>query len=89
MVKRWTFRHKKKEIIVQRIEIMNKKEFLLSYIKKKNKGDTIRRAVLIGKIENEFNLYPGYSRQVVDEVLSKQLALGKIERYSRGVYKIK
>lgn len=68
---------------------MNKKEFLLSYIKKKNKGDTIRRAVLIGKIENEFNLYPGHSRQVVDEVLSKQLALGKIERYSRGVYKIK
>lgn len=68
---------------------MNKKEFLLSYIKKKNKGDMIRRAVLIGKIENEFNLYPGYSRQVVDEVLSKQLALGKIERYSRGVYKIK
>ena len=89
MVKRWTFRHKKKEIIVQRIEIMNKKELLLSYIKKKNKGDTIRRAVLIGKIENEFNLYPGYSRQIVDEVLSKQLALGKIERYSRGVYKIK
>ena len=68
---------------------MNKKEFLLSYIKKKNKGDTIRRAVLSGKIENEFNLYPGYSRQIVDEVLSKQLALGKIERYSRGVYKIK
>lgn len=68
---------------------MNKKEFLLSYIKKKNKDDTIRRTVLIGKIENEFNLYPGYSRQVVDEVLSKQLALGKIERYSRGVYKIK
>lgn len=68
---------------------MNKKEFLLSYIKKKKKGDTIRRTVLIGKIENEFNLYPGYSRQVVDEVLSKQLALGKIERYSRGVYKIK
>lgn len=68
---------------------MNKKEFLLSYIKKKSKGDTIRRTVLIGKIENEFNLYPGYSRQVVDEVLSKQLALGKIERYSRGVYKIK
>lgn len=68
---------------------MNKKELLLSYIKKKNKGDMIRRAVLIGKIENEFNLYPGYSRQVVDEVLSKQLALGKIERYSRGVYKIK
>ena len=47
---------------------MNKKELLLSYIKKKNKGDTIRRAVLIGKIENEFNLYPGYSRQIVDEV---------------------
>ena len=68
---------------------MNKKELLLSYIKKKNKGDMIRRAVLIGKIENEFNLYPGYSRQIVDEVLSKQLALGKIERYSRGVYKIK
>lgn len=68
---------------------MNKKELLLSYIKKKKKGDTIRRAVLIGKIENEFNLYPGYSRQIVDEVLSKQLALGKIERYSRGVYKIK
>lgn len=68
---------------------MNKKELLLSYIKKKNKGDTIRRAVFIGKIENEFNLYPGYSRQIVDEVLSKQLALGKIERYSRGVYKIK
>lgn len=68
---------------------MNKKEFLLSYIKKKNKDDMIRRAVLIGKIENEFNLYPGYSRQVVDEFLSKQLALGKIERYSRGVYKIK
>ena len=68
---------------------MNKKELLLSYIKKKKKGDTIRRTVLIGKIENEFNLYPGYSRQIVDEVLSKQLALGKIERYSRGVYKIK
>lgn len=65
---------------------MNKKEFLLSYIKKKNKGDTIRRTVLIGKIENEFNLYPGYSRQVVDEVLSKQLALGKIERYIQEVF---
>lgn len=68
---------------------MNKKEFLLSYIKKKSKGDTIRRTVLIGKIENEFNLHPRHSSQIVDEFLSKQLALGKIERYLRGVYKIK
>jgi hypothetical protein len=68
---------------------MNKKELLLSYIKKKNKGDTIRRAVLIGKLEQLLNIHPRYSRQIVDEVLSKQLALGKIERYSRGVYKIK
>lgn len=68
---------------------MNKKEFLLSYIKKKSIGDTIRRTILVSEIDNEFNLHPRHSRQVVDEFLSKQLALGKIERYSRGVYKVK
>lgn len=66
---------------------MNKKEFLSSFFKEK--GSTIRRTVLIGKIENEFNLHPRWSRSVVDDFLSKQVALGRIERYSRGVYKIK
>lgn len=66
---------------------MNKKEFLSSFLKEK--GSTIRRTVLIGKIENKFNLHPRLSRSIVDDFLSKQVALGRIERYSRGVYKIK
>lgn len=67
---------------------MNKKEFLSSFLSEK--GSTIRRTtVLIGKIENEFNLHPRWSRSIVDDFLSKQVALGRIERYSRGVYKIK
>ena len=67
---------------------MNKKELLLSYIKKKNKGDTIRRAVLIGKLEQLLNIHPRYSRSIIDAFLTKQVALGRIERYDRGVYKI-
>lgn len=66
---------------------MNKKEFLSSFLSEK--GSTIRRAVLIGKLEYKFNLHPSRSRSVVDDFLSKQVALGRIERYSRGVYKIK
>lgn len=66
---------------------MNKKEFLSSFLSEE--GNTIRRTVLIGKIENEFNLHPRWSRSIVDDFLSKQVALGRIERYSRGVYKIK
>lgn len=66
---------------------MNKKEFLSSFLKEK--GSTIRRTVLIGKLECKFNLHPRLSRSIVDNFLSKQVALGRIERYSRGVYKIK
>lgn len=66
---------------------MNKKEFLSSFLSEK--GSTIRRTVLIGKLECKFNLHPRLSRSIVDDFLSKQVALGRIERYSRGVYKIK
>lgn len=66
---------------------MDKKEFLSSLLKEK--GNTIRRTVLIGKLEYKFNLHPRWSRSIVDDSLSKQVALGRIERYSRGVYKIK
>lgn len=66
---------------------MNKKEFLSSFLSEK--GSTIRRTVLIGKLECKFNLHSRWSRSIVDDFLSKQVALGRIERYSRGVYKIK
>jgi hypothetical protein len=63
-------------------------EFIQSLLKDKKKGDTIRRAVLIGKLEQLLNIHPRYSRSIIDAFLTKQVALGRIERYDRGVYKI-
>lgn len=63
-------------------------EFIQSLLKDKKKGDTIRRAVLIGKLEQLLNIHPRYSRSTIDAFLTKQVALGRIERYDRGVYKI-
>ena len=64
---------------------MNKKEFLSSFLKEK--GSTIRRTVLIGKLECKFNLHPRWSRSIVDDFLSKQVALGRIERYQEEYIK--
>lgn len=70
------------------IKNMSNTELVESLLKDKKKGDTIRRTVLIGKLEQLLNIHPRYSRSIIDAFLTKQVALGRIERYDRGVYKI-
>lgn len=67
---------------------MTNNEFIQSILKDKKKGDTIRRTVLIGKLEQLLNVHPRCSRSIIDTFLTKQVALGRIERCNRGVYKI-
>lgn len=67
---------------------MSNTELIESILKDKKKGDTIRRTVLIGKLEQLLNVHPRCSRSIIDTFLTKQVALGRIERCNRGVYKI-
>lgn len=67
---------------------MSNTELVASLLKDKKKGDTIRRTVLIGKLESHLPLHPRNSRSIVDDFLTKQVALGRMERCDRGVYKI-
>lgn len=67
---------------------MSNTELIESILKDKKKGDTIRRTVLIGKLEQLLNVHPRCSRSIIDAFLTKQVTLGRIERCNRGVYKI-
>lgn len=48
----------------------------------------LRESIISDKLEQLLNIHPRYSRSIIDAFLTKQVALGRIERYDRGVYKI-